>query len=213
MLIPDRTPLPFDWFFIAIFLYFAVLATVRLQVPTLRTLLQQTLRGKSQKSIFSKESNLPPILTYLLILCSWFGFSLALAEVLTFFNIEIPFPPLLFSFVAVFLYFFLKYLLKQITSGLFRLHDAASEMMPLNVKTNFVWTLLALPLITINHYIANNYLIWVICGIFCVNFLQKFILSGAIFFKKLASLGILLYLCTIEILPLLLLARYAMNYF
>jgi hypothetical protein len=213
MPISDRTPLAFDWFFIAIFAYAALLAAIRLQVPTMQMLFQQTLRVKKQKSIFSKENDLPKGLMYLLIPCSWFGFSLALAEILPFFGIIPAFPTLPFAFTAVFLYFSLKFLLKQITNGLFRLRDDASDMMPLAVKANFIWSLLALPLITINHYIENNYLIWVIFGIFCVNFLQKFILNGIMLFKKLRTLGILFYLCTIEILPLLLLMRYAINYF
>ena len=217
-LIADRTPLPFDWFFVAVFFYFAVLAFIRLQIPTINVLFLQAWQLKKQKSAFPKENNLPKGVFYLLIICSWLGFSLVLAEVLSFFGFAFPFTPLLFTFTAIFLYFSLKYLLKQISNGLLCIPDAFSEQMSLSVKNDFAWTLLALPLVTINHYIApncfiNKYLIGIIGFIFCINFLQKFILSWILFFRKLKLLEILLYLCTIEILPLLLLARTAMNYF
>lgn len=210
LIISERTPLPFDWFFVAVFSYFVILALIRLLAPTMVFPIWQK---KKQRNLFFKDANLPNYLLLLLILCSWTGFSLALAEVLSFFGFVLPFQPLLFAFAMVFLYFFLKHLLRKISSGLLRIHEVISKQISLTINSDFVWTLITFPLIVLNHYIENDYLIWIICFIFCVNFLQKFILSWMLFFRKLKTLEILLYFCTIDILPLLLLARYTLNYF
>ena len=207
LIIPDRIPLPFDWFFVVIFSYFVILAIIRLQAPAIIFSIWQK---KKQRNV---EDNSPKFLIFSLILCSWTGFSLALAEVLSFFGFVLPFQPLLFVFAMVFLYFFLKHLLRKISSGLLRIHEVISKQISLTINSDFVWTLITFPLIVLNHYIENDYLIWIICFIFCVNFLQKFILSWMLFFRKLKTLEILLYFCTIDILPLLLLARYTLNYF
>lgn len=202
-------PLPsFDWFFATVLLYFALLAVVRLLAPALVFPIGQR---KKQRTVISKGDSVSSGLLFVLILCSWLGFSLALAEVLSFWHFPFPFSPLLFTPMLIFCYFSVKYILKKIVNKLFRFQDLASEQMPLANNANFIGTLLAFPLIVINHYMENNFLIWAICVIFGINFLQKLFLSGRVFFKKLRILEILLYLCTIEILPLLLLARYIVD--
>ncbi|MCL2131417.1 MAG: DUF4271 domain-containing protein [Lentimicrobiaceae bacterium] len=208
----NRTILPFDWFFVVIILYLAVLAVVRLQIPAVFSPFQQTLQRKNPKNMFSKMNNsLKDLLFFLFILCAWTAFSLALAEALSFLGFVFPFEPLLFAFVVVFSYFFLKYLLKRISSWIFRMNSLFSEYISLAANTNFVWTLIAFPLIIINHYVDNEHLIWVIGFIFCVNFLQKFVLEWKLFSQKMKLLEVLLYLCTAEVLPLLLCARYVVN--
>ena len=210
----SRTALPFDWFFAIICLYAALLAFMRLQVPAIFFLFQQTLLGKKQRDLFSTiDNSLKDFLYFLLLLCSWIGFSLALMEALTFFGFTFPIKPTIFAFGVILCYFSLKYLLKRIASWVFRTNKEFSEYFPLTVHTNFVWALIAFPLLIFNHYIVNQYFIWIICFIFGINFLQKFVLEWVIFSKRMKPLEVSLYLCTIEVLPFLLFARYVMNCF
>jgi len=210
----NRTKHAFDWFFIVLFLFSALLAFLRLQNPNIFVLLRQVLSRKKQRDVFLKKENASKnFLSSLLSICSWIGFSLAFAEVLSFFNFTFSFEPLFFTLVIVFFYLFLKYLLRKILTELFQTDNLAAEYTQMTVSTNFVAILISLPLVTINHYVANNYLIWVICLPFCVNFLQKLFFSWIIFSQKLRTFEILLYLCTIELLPPMLLARYIINCF
>jgi hypothetical protein len=207
----DKTKLSFDWFFAVFFSFLAILAVIRLCVPNL---FSAVLYRKTQRDLLSKTEKLPKnFLFFLLIASSWMGFSLALAEVLAFWDFAFPFEPLLFSAAVVFAYFFSKYLLKKIAGWLFQMDDAVAEHLSIAVNTNFVWVLAAFLLVLLNHYAANSYIIWVICLIFGVNFLQRLVLEWIIFSKKQRKMEILLYLCTIEVLPLLLFGRYVMNYF
>jgi len=201
----------FDWFFAALILFLSTLAFLRLQIPTLFPALWNK---KKQRNLYQRTENLSKILLFLLqVFASWVVFSLALTEILSYWKFLFPFEPLFFSSVIVFIYIFAKFFLKKISSWLFQMGDIASEHLSIVVNANFSWGLAAFFLVVINHYAANDYLIWIICAVFCINFLQKLVLEWMIFSKKLRFFEILLYLCTIEILPLLLLARYVVNYF
>jgi len=209
----NRTQTSFDWFFVVLFLFLTLLAFLRLQNPNIFLLLRQVLSRKKQRDAFSRrESSSKNFLFFLLIICSWLGFSLAFTEILSFFDFAFPFEPLFFAFIFLFCYAFLKYLLRKMAIQLFQIGDIIAEHRQMAIPANFVGILIIFPLATINHYAANDYLIWVICILFCVNFLQKFFFAWIIFPKKMRIFEILLYLCTIEILPLLLFARYIINY-
>jgi len=208
---PTHEKPPFDWFFTALFLFLSMLAFLRLQIPNLSL---TVLYKKRQRNSFQRTENLPKTLLFFLqIFASWIGFSLALTEILSFGEFHFPFDPLLFSSIIVFVYFFSKILLKKIFGWVFQLGNIVSDHQSVVVNTNFTWVLIAFFLVIINHYAANNYLIWIICFIFCINFLQKLVGGWIIFSKKLRFFEILLYLCTIEVLPLLLFARYVISYF
>jgi hypothetical protein len=206
-----REKQPFDWFFAALLLFLSILAVLRLLIPNLFSVV---LHKKSQKDLFQRTDNLSKNwLRFLLTAASWIGFSLALREALSLGKFLFPFEPFLFSSVIVLVYFLSKYLLKKILGWIFQIEGIISEHLSIAAKTNFAWSLIAFFLVIINHYAANDYLIWVICLVFCINFLQKSVWEWIIFSQKLRFFEILLYLCTIEILPLLLFTKYVMNYF
>ena len=205
-----REKSPFDWVFVALFLYLSTLAFLRLQIPELYSIILHI----KKKNLFPRTENLSKVLLYLsLIFASWIGFSLALTEGLHFWGFHFPFEPLLFSSILVFIYFSSKFLLKKISGWMFQMNNVVSEHLSIAINTNFTWVLIAFLVVIINHYVENNYLIWIICVIFCIIFLQKLFLEWIIFSNKLRFFEILLYLCTIEVFPLLLFAKYIMGSF
>ena len=209
----NRPQSPFDWFFAVLFLFLVTLAVIRLRNPDLFLPLQHIWSKRKQKDAFPKTGNLSRNFgVLLLILCSWTGFSMAFAEVLSFFHFPFLFDPLFSAFAVLFAYSFAKYLLEKMTAWLFQSNSVASKRILMAVHTNFIWILAAIPLIVVNHYVANHFLCWIICFIFCMNLLHKLLFTWIIFSRKLHPLNILLYLCTIEILPLLLGIKYIINY-
>ena len=208
----NRSDFPFDWFFVVLFLFLVPLAFIRLQNPSLFLSLQLVLGKKKQQEILPKTGSLSKNSgVFLLVICSWIGFSIAFIEILSFFDFSLPFEPLFFAFLLIFSYFFSKYLLEKMAAGLFQLEDVASNRIRMAVYANFVWALVGFPLAIINHYTENNYLFWIICLVFCANFLHKLVFSWIILSSKLKLFEILLYLCSIDVLPLLLFARYLMS--
>jgi len=202
----------FDWFFILIFLFLTMLAVIRLSIPNFFRIF---LSKKRKRDLYEDTDNvLKTLVQFILLTSSWTGFSLALSEVLSFLKFTFPYDILPVSFALPLIYFSMKYLAKRISGWIFRINKLITEHLARCVNVDFFWVLFAFLLVMINHYLKNDYLIWAVGGIFCINFLHKFFLACIIFSKKLAFLEILLYLCTLEILPILLFTKYLiMNYF
>lgn len=210
----NRAKPAFDWFFVVLLCFCCLLAFVRLQNPNVFLLLWQVIGKKKPREVFLKRDYASKnFLSLLLMVCSWMGFALALAEVLAFFGAAFPMEPLFFAFACLFFYYTGRYILRMTAMRLFQIGDLVVEYRQMSVSANFVGTLLTLPLVTINHYVPNAYLVWIICGFFGVYFIQKIFFVWIVFSKKLHGFEILLYLCTLELLPLLLCARYLFNYF
>lgn len=210
----NRTKPVFDWFFAILLLFLVILALIRLQNPNIFFPFRQILSKKKQKNTFSKTENASKKFgIFLMVICSWIGFSIAFADILSFFNFPFPFEPLFFPFIVFLFYFSSKYLLGIVSAWLLQIEVIDSERRQMAIYTNFVWVLISFPLVVINHYTVNDYLIWIICFIFCVNFLQKLFFTWIIISKKLKPFEILMYLCSIDILLLLLFARYIINCF
>lgn len=209
----NRKAIAFDWSLVGFFLYLILLALLRLQIPAVFFLLQQILWGKKRRDLFKIDNPLRDFLHFSLIVCSWIGISLALMEGLSFFNFAFPFEPVFFSLTFTFCYFFLKYFLKRISDWAFQMDSISTQHMLFAVNANFVWALVAFPLIVVNHSFENKYLIGIVCVIAGINFLQKLISGWMLFSQKLKNFENLLYLCTLEVFPFLLFARYILNCF
>ena len=112
---------------------------------------------------------------------------------------------LLFGFIA------LKFVLYKLMGALFKVSDLVNEYLHLGSVYNKIGGVLFLPLVVLLHYLpveSNNFLYYCGVGIFIIMYSWQLLRGIQIIIQKNLSVYYsILYLCTIEILPLLLISK------
>ncbi len=139
---------------------------------------------------------------------------LSVYQIATFFKVDIPgFPPIIFFFALLLIingYFFTKILLYRVAGSIVMLKDQTEESV-FNIKLYYkALGICLLPIVTIHAIIpeTNIITIWVMAALIVIMYISTAIRSIYLGNRKDISIFyLILYLCTLEILPLLLIFK------
>ncbi len=130
------------------------------------------------------------------------------------FDIEIPGAEssfLQFSILAgvIFILWILKLTVIRLSGIVFKTRNDTNEYLITNIIFNLVTGLVALPFVFSAHYSNNDIILWVSAAIFGLGLIMKFIRSVfvGLTMQTFPVFYIFLYLCTLEILPLLIMYK------
>ena len=139
---------------------------------------------------------------------------LSVYQIATFFKVDIPgFPPIFFFFALLLVingYFFTKILLYRVAGSIVMLKDQTEESV-FNIKLYYkALGICLLPIVTIHAIIpeTNIITIWIMAALVVIMYISTAIRSIYLGNRKDISIFyLILYLCTLEILPLLLIFK------
>ena len=139
---------------------------------------------------------------------------LSVFQIATFYKIDIPGYPSILLFIALLLvingYFFIKNLLFRLAGSIVMLKEQTEESV-FNIKLYYkALGLFLLPIVTLHAIVAETNIItvWVMAGLIVIMYIGAVIRSIYLGNRKDVSIFyLILYLCTLEILPLLLIFK------
>lgn len=139
---------------------------------------------------------------------------LSVFQIATFFKIDIPGYPSILLFIAILLvingYLFIKNMISRLAGSIVMLKEQTEESL-FNIKLYYkALGLILLPVATIHAAIAetNVVTVWVMAGFIAIMYIAAVIRSIYLGNRKDVSIFyLILYLCTLEILPLLLIFK------
>lgn len=222
----------FDWFFIISLLFLSLLAIIRLRsVKIFATSYDVLLKGKFMDNSYDNQNFSSKRLSLPLFICSWIGISFLL-YILMFFCIKNNYfhvlqtdknSILIFSFIFIAICFIARFILLKLTSILFNMENVVSEYRYFLSHVDFILVILLFPFIFIYAYygvfsfygetypfLISIPLIFIFL-IFIILIFHKMIKGWEIFRKKFRLHEYFLYLCTVEILPLLGFLKFAIS--
>jgi hypothetical protein len=222
----------FDWFFIISLIFLVLLTFIRLNSNKILSPAFTTLaKGKFTESSYDSLHSPSKRLSFPLVICSWIGISFILYLFL-FYCIRVGYLEiaetdknliLKFSFIFIALCFFIRYIFFGLTSLLFDMKNMLSEYQYLLTRIDFLLVILTFPFVFIDAYygittFSQGELTWLVIApvliiflILIVLIIYKIIRGWAIFRKRFHLYEYFLYLCTIEILPLLVFLKFAIS--
>ena len=139
---------------------------------------------------------------------------LSVYQIATFYKVDIPgFPPIFFFFALLLiinLYFFTKILLYRVAGSIVMLKDQTEESV-FNIKLYYkALGICLLPIVTIHAIIpeTNIITVWLMASLIVIMYISTAVRSIYLGNRKDISIFyLILYLCTLEILPLLLIFK------
>lgn len=221
----------FDWFFILALSFLLLLAFIRLRSSkTFSTSYEALTKGKFIENSYDSQNSFSKRLSLPLFICSWIGLS-SILYIFSLFYTNYYYrlfdldknSVLLFSVILIAIYFAIRYFLYQSVSLLFNIKNIISEYQYLQTRMEFVVVILSFPFVFIYAYYCSPsmlseknslhvyILLIIIALIFIILFTHKIIQGWGIFKRKFRLHEYFLYLCTIEILPLFIFVKFAIN--
>jgi hypothetical protein len=222
----------FDWFFVISLVFLSLLVIVRLRSPKIFSTSYDSLqKGKLTDGSYANQSSSSKQLAFLLPICSWIGISLIL-YIFMFFCVQnnyLDIPQfdknfiLKFSFVFTVIYFSIRFVLLKAMSVLFDIKNTVLEYQHLLGYVDFVLVILSFPFVFIYTYygippsyseeypLLKNISLILIFLIFIVLNAYKVIKGWGVFRRDFRLHEYFLYLCTIEILPLLVFLKFSID--
>lgn len=151
-----------------------------------------------------------------------FIYTISIATLISFviqpYEIEIPGADnafLLFAFLAgvILIFWFIKIGFIRISGKIFRMKSESDEYLITNIIYNVCTGLIAFPFVFAAHYADNRLSILIAAGIFCIGAVLRFVRSIFIGLsaQSFPVFYIFLYLCTLEILPFLVMYKLFIN--
>ncbi|MDR0368235.1 MAG: DUF4271 domain-containing protein [Bacteroidales bacterium] len=220
----------FDWFFVISLIFLSLLVIIRLRLPKIFSTSYDSLqKGKLTDSNYAGRSSSSKQLAFLLPLCYWIGISLILYVFMCFCvqnnYLDISQTDenfiLKFSFIFIVIYFVMRFVLHKAMSILFNIKNTVSEYQHLLGYVDFVLVMLSFPFVFVYTYygmpssygeeypLLKNISLILIFLIFIVLNTYKMIKGWGIFRRNFRLYEYFLYLCTIEILPLLIFFKFS----
>jgi hypothetical protein len=222
----------FDWFFIISLIFLSLLAIIRLRsVKIFATSYDALLKGKFMDNSYDNQNSSSKRLTFPLFTCSWIGISF-LFYILMFFCMKSNYFDelqtdknliLLFSFIFIAIWFAARFILLKLISVLFNMENVVSEYQYLLSRVDFILVILSFPFIFVyayygmfsfygeTYFLLTSIPLIFIFLIFIILIFHKMIKGWGIFRKKFRLHEYFLYLCTVEILPLLVFLKFAIS--
>jgi hypothetical protein len=203
----------FDWGFIIFFTFLLLLAFIKgffLRTPKISSygmLLKKTYNKKKH----NQEWAYPYFSSFPFVVCSWIIFSMILYTFIyqSFGHNDNIF--LLWSFGFMLVFFIVRFILFKCVGILFKMKDIILEFGYLTKTINFFIAFLSFPVIFINYYYPHLFLMILMMLIFVVLSLYRMISGWEFLKQKFKVHEYFLYLCTIEILPVLILLKFMSN--
>jgi hypothetical protein len=209
----------FDWVFIVTVLIMLIVTLVRYFTPKRFTLILSTVLSRSHANHYLRDSNVFREQIFLPLLLSGF-----IATGLYIFILwkrvapdGLPFHPVLFFGMIVLgyaLFFLLKILLLYISGEIFKNHDVTFEYIHNLFVFNLFTSITLLPFLLMIPYFNSSFLVYLSLGAILTLFAVRFFRGVAIGSggSKFSLFHLFLYLCTLEILPYIVLAKFALKY-
>ncbi|HTX89216.1 MAG TPA: DUF4271 domain-containing protein [Bacteroidales bacterium] len=208
-----------DWILGVLLLCFALLAWAQyfnrtrlrqiLTAPFLKRYMSQLVR---EGDLFSERISVPLALLYLLVIPL-----LAYETNLHFDFIRIRLGSFLVYLIfsaALDLYWLAKYILIRLLGSIFKTYQTTREYLLNILVINFITGIVLLPFLTLMVYLKSPVLLYISLCLFGISFVFRFGRGFLIGFslKKFSYLYLFVYLCTLEILPLILVAKILLTY-
>jgi len=215
----------FDWFFIISLVFLLLLASIRLRSFKVFGVL---LKGKLGNG-YNSDNQISQRLPFFFVLCTWIGLSFVVYCLAFFLSSDASTTTiadnhiLKWSFIVTAIFILLQFFLVKIVSVLFGIKNIEIEYRRLRFKLYFILAILVFPFVFLFVYyqfissLGQVYsiltLLFLICIILICTVLSFHQLTQGwqIFRKKFRLHEYFLYLCTIEILPLLVFFKLAIN--
>jgi hypothetical protein len=208
----SRSTSEFDWGFILFFVFLLLLAFIKANfLKPLKTSYKILTNGTYNQNTSKPELIYPYFSIFPLIVCSWIIFSFILY---TFICQSIDRSGniiLLWSFIFSLIFFIIRFFLLKLVGVLFDMKNAISEVKYLTKMINFIIALLTFPFIFINYYYSFPFFLIFVALIFVGLFIYRVLLGWNFLKQKFRIHEYFLYLCTIEILPVLILLKFILN--
>ncbi|MDR2410462.1 MAG: DUF4271 domain-containing protein [Bacteroidales bacterium] len=212
----EHRPLPsleFDWVFIISFIFLMLLGLIKViflrtpQMLSYRMLMRKTYK----KTNYLKEMSNSYFSTLPFMMCSWIVYSLILY---TFIHPLFDYSnnmTLFLSFCFTLLLFVIRFFLFKIVELLFGIKNIISMFRHLTKTIDFFIAFLSFPFVIMNCYYSHLFLTISIIVIFSALFLYRIFMEWGFLKQSFQMYEYFLYLCTIEILPLLILLKFISN--
>ena len=219
----------FDWFFVLSLVFLLFLAIIRLRsFKVFTTSYDMLLKGKSGRG-YNSDNQVNLKTPVLFVLCMWIGLSFIVYCLAFYISSDYSQTPitnnyiLKWSFIATAAFILLQSFLLKTVSVLFDMRNIEIEYRRLRFKLYFILTVLAFPFVFLFvyyqsisslgqiHSIAILLLLACILLICTILLFHQLVQGWQIFGKKFQLYEYFLYLCTIEILPLLIFFKLAIS--
>jgi hypothetical protein len=109
-------------------------------------------------------------------------------------------------------FYLLKFLLMKISGFIFSIQKLISGYLSILSISNFVYAIIVMPMLIFYQFITSSYqpyLLGLILILFCFNTIYKYLRTGSFILNnfQFPKFYLFLYLCTLEIMPLLIIYK------
>ena len=211
----ERIVVSQDWVLGLILVLWMIIGSVRVEFPQyLGQIFSSLVNSNSASRLFRQRGYKTMYGAVRLDLIFYLILPLSVYQIAGFFKVSIAGYPLILLFIGLFLvinlYFFVKILVHRLVGSIAMLKDQADELI-FNIRLYFrALGFILLPVVTVHAILeeTNFITIWVMASSILLMYLATVIRS--IYFgyqKDISIFYLILYLCTLEILPLLLIFK------
>ena len=201
-----------DWFFIISLLFVLLLAIIKLNFYyPFTSSYKELVKENPSKHAYNNDILQTSFLSLLLVVCTCIVFSLVFYVIFNPLYEQENISIFLWTFIMIMCFFFIRFLLLKSVGLLFNIRNIISEWVNLTTMLDFLSSVLCLPFVFIAYYYSFSWFLILPLIIFIGVFLIRCTRGWNIFKRGLRIYEYFLYLCTIEILPLLLLLKFVSN--
>jgi hypothetical protein len=199
--------------FIVSFIFLLLLAFIKViflrssKMSSYRMLMRKTYNKPS----YLQETVHPYFSSFLFMMCSWIVFSLILYTCIHQLFEQNGNIILFLSFGFTFILFVIRFILFKLVEILFGIKSMIVGFRYTTKIMNFFTAFISFPLVFVNYYYSHLFLILSIILIFVALSLYRMLLGWGFLKQRFQLYEYFLYLCTIEILPLLILFKFISN--
>lgn len=215
--VEQRITQPTNWFLIVLLIVLAVFAYLRTAYPKkLAAYYEAFINNVKAEQLLRDEQNVNTLPSILLLLTSIASISTLYYALIRSFNLSLfnlnGFSLFIVLFILVLVYMSIKSIVIQVTGYLFKLHDELNFYLFTQVLFNYFTGLVLIPLSTIYFYGNQNLKIpalYVALSLLFLLFSYRIlnIIIKGIQTQHVSGVYIILYICTFEISPILIVGK------
>ncbi len=203
-----------DYFFLFFILLLTILAIIKIQSQKIFSATIKSIINPKFSAILSREGNFFKSRAFIFILIyACFGLGLILY---VFFGQYLPIInegiKILYLVIGFSLLFLIKTLIIYAIGIFFNIKTLAIKYIHQIIFINYYIAIFIFPLAFIYNYFSYAIILYTTIILLCLLFIYRIVKGFLIFHTKFYAYEIFLYLCTIEILPLLLIVKFTINW-